>query len=285
MTNQQLATPELVKANLLKRIAFHSRLSQIGFYHGKRVRHAIKSCFSEKKTKRFKRVHKIKKWVYSEILEKKLYVRMTKKAERCIKKAGSFDKYILVTPPKQLDSKMGEYYRELMMRRINDPYYNVPYVIGEGKKEKIKHYQRYYWNKDARKMLIPKDFRKTLQTHQRKFGTSVEELDNDDYQKYLESEKLRRSMGKEVDRSHPLLAEIEGKLRRRIDPEEMARYEEKAEQFKQEHLNSCPKYKDEMLLDYEYEERELMRENDKLVEIWVQKLALEGEVPEGEEEA
>lgn len=49
MDNQTIATPELVKKALITRIPFHSRLSQIGLYHGKRTRHAIRSCFSEKK--------------------------------------------------------------------------------------------------------------------------------------------------------------------------------------------------------------------------------------------
>lgn len=59
---------------------------------------------------------------------------MSKKAARTIKKYGSFDRYILLTSPRRLDSKMGEYYRELMMRKINDPSYRVPYVIGSGMK-------------------------------------------------------------------------------------------------------------------------------------------------------
>ena len=45
-TNKQLATPELMRLELIKRIPFHSRLSQVSLYHGKRVRHAIKTCFS-----------------------------------------------------------------------------------------------------------------------------------------------------------------------------------------------------------------------------------------------
>jgi len=49
MTNKELATPELIKRSLVKRIPEHSRVSLMSLYHGKRVRHAIKSCFSEKK--------------------------------------------------------------------------------------------------------------------------------------------------------------------------------------------------------------------------------------------
>ena len=63
------------------------------------------------RTKKFKRVHKIKKFVHSDILKKKLYIRMSIKAYRTMKRYGSFDRYILLTSPKNMDSKMGEYYR------------------------------------------------------------------------------------------------------------------------------------------------------------------------------
>jgi hypothetical protein len=99
---------------------------------------------------------------------------MSNKAHKCIKKIGSFDRYILLTPPSQLDSKIGEYYRTLMIRKINDKDYRIPYVIGSGKKTKIHQHQRYQWAKDATKIVIPKDYKKKLITFQRKFGTSVD---------------------------------------------------------------------------------------------------------------
>jgi len=128
------------------------------------------------RTKKFKRVHKIKKDMWSDILQKKLYVRMSNKAYRCIKKMGSFDNYILLTPPKQLDSKMGEYYRTLMLRKVNDPDYRVPYVLGSGRVPKIKKYRRYKMLKEEKKVIIPKDYKQKLVTFQRKFGTSVDEF-------------------------------------------------------------------------------------------------------------
>jgi len=97
------------------------------------------------RTKKFKKVNKIKKYIYSEILQRKLYIRMSNKAYRCIKKIGSFDRYILLTKPKDLDSKIGEYYRELMLRKINDPEYRIPYVLGSGRKELIRRHHKYYW--------------------------------------------------------------------------------------------------------------------------------------------
>lgn len=38
-----------------------------------------------------------------------------------IKFYGSFDNYVLLAPPKKLMSYFGEYLRELMLRKINDP--------------------------------------------------------------------------------------------------------------------------------------------------------------------
>ena len=35
-----------------------------------------------------------------------------------------------------------------MLRKINDPEYRVPYVIGSGKKVRIHQFQRYQWLKE-----------------------------------------------------------------------------------------------------------------------------------------
>ncbi len=77
----------------------------------------------------------------------KLDVRLSNKAYRCLKKLGSFDRYILLTPPKQLDSKIGEYCRTLMMRKINDPEYRLPYIFGSGRKVRINQFRKYRWMK------------------------------------------------------------------------------------------------------------------------------------------
>jgi hypothetical protein len=39
--------------------------------------------------------------------------------------------------------------------------------------------------KESKRLVIPKDFKKTLSTYQRKFGTSVDEFAEADYQKFL----------------------------------------------------------------------------------------------------
>jgi hypothetical protein len=94
------------------------------------------------------------------------------------------------------------------MRKINDPEYRVPYVIGSGKKEMVRKFHRQYLLKESRRLVIPKDFKKTLSTYQRKFGTSVDEFAEADYQKFVEVEKLKKMWGKDMDTRHPLLLEI-----------------------------------------------------------------------------
>lgn len=202
------------------------------------------------------------------------------KAYRTMQRYGSFDKYILLTSPKKLDSKMGEYYRALMMRKINDPTYRVPYVIGSGKVERIRKFHRYYMQQEAGKIIIPKDFKKNLQTFQRRFGTTVDEFAEEDYQKYLEVEKLKKLWGKDVDNKHPLLLEIEKKLDIALSPEEMSAMEEKAEHFKQQYLNH-PKNKKLRQQSYEYNEREMERENAKIREAFL-KHELYGEADKNE---
>jgi hypothetical protein len=95
------------------------------------------------RTKIYKRVHKIKKYFKSDILNKNLKITLTNKAYRCIKKAGCLDNYILTTKPKDLDSKLGEYLRTLMLRKINDPEYRIPYILGTKKVPRIKKFFRY----------------------------------------------------------------------------------------------------------------------------------------------
>ena len=115
LTYNQLATPELTKALIIKPIHNHSRVSQKSLFHKKRVSGKIKTCFSEKKYrylwwyrhKVFRRVNKIKKEFYSDILGKKIFATVSAKAYKCIRKMGSFDNYILCTKPKDLDSKFG----------------------------------------------------------------------------------------------------------------------------------------------------------------------------------
>jgi hypothetical protein len=99
------------------------------------------------RTKRFKRVHKVIKTFFSSILNKNLRLTLSMKAFRCIRKMESIDNYLLCTKPKDLDSKYGEYLRTILLRKINDPEYRLPYILGTNRKERIKKYYRYLANK------------------------------------------------------------------------------------------------------------------------------------------
>lgn len=94
--------------------------------------------------------------MYSDILGKKIRVVMSYKAYRCIQKHGSFDNYILCTKPKDLDSKFGEYLRELMLRKINDPEYRLPYILKTKRALRLRKYKQYLLSKEFGKMVIPK---------------------------------------------------------------------------------------------------------------------------------
>jgi ribosomal protein L28 len=59
----------------------------------------------------FRMIHKVRRRFQSKVLEQEIPIIVSKKAERTINKMGSFDTYILCTPPKNLDSKYGEYLR------------------------------------------------------------------------------------------------------------------------------------------------------------------------------
>ena len=46
---------------------------------------------------------------------------VTPTAMKKVEMAGGFDNYILLTPANEMISMFGEYLRELMLRKINDP--------------------------------------------------------------------------------------------------------------------------------------------------------------------
>ena len=51
-------------------------------------------------------------------------------ARKNIIKMGSFDKYILNSKPEVLDSKFGQYMRDLMIKKQKDPHMQIPYIKG-----------------------------------------------------------------------------------------------------------------------------------------------------------
>lgn len=56
----------------------------------------------------------------------KIKLPVTTKAMKCIVKEGSFDNYVLNTKKEDMNSKYGEYLRDLMKKKIKDPEFKVP---------------------------------------------------------------------------------------------------------------------------------------------------------------
>lgn len=46
-----------------------------------------------------------------------------------MRKLGGFDNYILLSKSKEMYSPYGEYLRSLMLHKINNPSWKVPYII------------------------------------------------------------------------------------------------------------------------------------------------------------
>ena len=107
----------------------------------------------------FRRVNKFRKYFYSDVLQRKIHATVSAKAFKCINKMGSIDNYILCTKPKDLDSKFGEYLRELMLRKVNDPDFRVPYVLGSNRKLRVKKYNRHMYVQGMKRIKIPKYFK------------------------------------------------------------------------------------------------------------------------------
>eukprot|EP00457_Paulinella_chromatophora_P020083 gb/GEZN01021991.1/.p1 GENE.gb/GEZN01021991.1/~~gb/GEZN01021991.1/.p1 ORF type:complete len:161 (-),score=24.93 gb/GEZN01021991.1/:117-599(-) len=73
-----------------------------GLFHGKHVRFGTRTCFSEKKSRRRWNPNIVTKKFTSEILERKITIKISTKAQRTIDKRGGFDNYILKTHTKLL---------------------------------------------------------------------------------------------------------------------------------------------------------------------------------------
>ncbi len=83
------------------------------------------------------------KALYSEILGKKINIEVSTKALRCMRKYGGFDNYILLTKPSKMDSMYGEYLRALMYKKLNNPEFEVPYIVKSRPVDKKAH-RKYY---------------------------------------------------------------------------------------------------------------------------------------------
>ena len=117
--------------------------SQKGLFHGLRIQSGNQTCFSEKKTRRTWYPNIQEQWFYSDILKKYIRLQFTTKALRCMRKYGSFDNYILITKPEDLDSIYGEYLRRLMLTKLNNPLFKVP-ILSRSTDLKLEHRKKHY---------------------------------------------------------------------------------------------------------------------------------------------
>lgn len=143
-TPQMLQNSKNIKL-LMKHTHIPGRIkrSQRGLFHKKRIQSGNRTCFSEKKSRRTWRPNIQKKRLESKILGKTLKLEVTTKMMKCMRKYGSFDNYILLTEPKNLDSIYGEYLRKLMLNKLNDPSFKIPYM-NRSKKFVFKHRRSHY---------------------------------------------------------------------------------------------------------------------------------------------
>ena len=79
-----------------------------------------------------------RKVLRSEFLQRDFKNYITMKARRCIMKAGSFDKYLLTTSPKDIDSKFGLYVRDLIIKKQKDPSLEIGYIPGNATMSRTK---------------------------------------------------------------------------------------------------------------------------------------------------
>ena len=146
---KKLTPMELLQTRPIKKLLVNTHLpgktkrSQKGLFHRRIIQSGNQTCFSEKKTRRtwYPNVHE--HWFYSEILERKIRLHVTSKALRCMRKCGSFDNYILLTSPKNLDSIYGEFLRRLMLTKMNDPGFKVPF-LSRSTDPSLQHNQHHY---------------------------------------------------------------------------------------------------------------------------------------------
>lgn len=125
---KDILNPHLVNSVLERHIVKRSERSQKGLLHGKQPKTGLQTCFSEKKSIRWWKVNVHEKYLYSEILKKKIRIQMSSKTLKTIDKYGGFDNYVLLTKPKNMDSLFGEYLRKLMMFKLNDASFRIPYI-------------------------------------------------------------------------------------------------------------------------------------------------------------
>ncbi len=121
LTDEDLFNTRFIRKLVKTKPQGHTYKAMRGLYSGKLVRNRHKITFSDKKTKKKQAPNVQKKVYFSDILQKEIKLHVTTNTMRNIRKYGSFDNYILLFKPSKMVSMFGEYLRELMFRKINNP--------------------------------------------------------------------------------------------------------------------------------------------------------------------
>ena len=90
-------------------IAAKSGRANRGLFHGEDWHKKVVASFAENKSKVAVKPNAHRRSFYSEILHKKITLKITTEALRQIEKLKGFDNYIMETPDRTLNSLKGEY--------------------------------------------------------------------------------------------------------------------------------------------------------------------------------
>lgn len=157
------------KKYLERHIHKHSLRSQRGLFDGKENKSGNTYCYSDKRHKRQYIVNAQLKKFTSDILGCELEILMTMHAARIVTKYGGIDNYILLRKEGDMQSIYGEYLREMMLRKLNDPSFQVTEVLRnpiykvklkkKGKRllKYQKKYEKFQWS--------PPEFKTTDMSH------------------------------------------------------------------------------------------------------------------------
>lgn len=211
-----------IKLHIKRPLHKHSVRSQTGLFHGKEAKSGNRYCFSDKRFRRKVKVNSHKKEYFSDLLGAKLDILVSTKAMRTIKKYGSLDNYILLTKEHNLKSIYGEYLREMMLRKLNDPNFVVKdflcdphhavHMKKKGKKyTKYAHkFSKFIWHPpeirhtdlshsvERPEELIPLKDRKKYEEIKQKLLNKEDINFDDDYVKQLRTEREQDMVGSEA---------------------------------------------------------------------------------------
>lgn len=177
-----------IKLHTTRNLHKHSVRSQTGLFHGKEAKSANRYCFSDKRFRRKVKVNSHKKEFHSDLLGADLDILVSTKALRTIKKYGGLDNYVLLTKECKMKSVYGEYLREMMLRKLNDPLFHVNDFLSDPVhrvhlKKKGKKYNKYA-HKFSKFIWYPPEIRHTDMSHM--MERSEDMIPLKDRQKYEE---------------------------------------------------------------------------------------------------